>query len=725
MKLRHKTLLIVAVTTLALVGALYALTHAILLDGFRQVEEEAAQRQVKQAMAAINEEIGQLSKTAFDWSAWDDAYEFIADGNEEFISSNLVDATLDSTGLRVNLLAFVDGEGAMVFQKHYDFVTDERISPPRGFSDHVSKTGLLKLPEPESSRSGILMLPDTPLLVAARPILTSEVEGPIRGAVIMGRFLNDHELKRLMHITQLSLARQRLDSVLAPDFGAAHRALAADGGVFVQPLSDTSLAGYALLKDLYDRNTLVLRVEMERGVYAQGLITVRYLVTAIAVAGTVFGVVILLLLEGTVLRRLAALGKSVLEVGERRDSASAVSVTGHDELAELANAINGMLGQLSQAEREMVRLERLRALGEMAAGVSHNLNNMLLGILGPAEILQETVEDPDIKRRVDTIVFSAERAAELVRRLNHALPYAREQEVQPVSLSEAVRRAVASAQPRWKDAVEAEGLSIEVSTRVDETASSVRATETGLHDILLNLLFNSIESMPDGGSIAIEVAASGDQVLLSVADTGVGMDPETRRKIFEPFFTTKMTVGTGLGLYTVYNTVNSWGGSIDVESSPGEGSRFTISLPAAEAVAKVAAVVEPAAGRAGHLLVVEDDDAARDSIVQLLSRKHEVTSRNSAEGPAASITSAGFDAAVIDLGMPGVPGDAFARTLRTLDPTLPMILVTGWDLSPSDPRRAPFDFYLQKPFKGHELLSVAAEAIALRDHRRTSGKSDS
>jgi len=108
MSLRQKTLLIVAFTTLALVVSIYALGQTILLDGFHQVEREATERQVRQAVAAIDEEISQLSRTTFDWSAWDDTYQFVIDANEEFAASNLVDATLDSTGLRINLLAFVD-----------------------------------------------------------------------------------------------------------------------------------------------------------------------------------------------------------------------------------------------------------------------------------------------------------------------------------------------------------------------------------------------------------------------------------------------------------------------------------------------------------------------------------------------------------------------------------------------------------------------------------------
>ncbi len=718
MSLRQKTLLIVALTTLALVASLYALGQTILLDGFRQVEREAAERQVRQAVAAIEAEISYLSRTAIDWSGWDDTYEFVVDANEEFIESNLVDATLAVASLRINLIAIVDLEGKVVFQKGYDLSADKRVQVPLSFSEHLTETGLLGLPEPLSKRTGIVLLPDAPMLIAARPIVTSEHEGPIRGVVIMGRYLDDHEVERLQSITQLSLSRERLDKgTLEPDYQEARSALGPESRIHVQPLSDTRLAGYTIMKDLYDRDAVLLRVETTREIYQQGLLTVRYLITAVAVAGVFFAAVTVLLLEGTVLRRLADLGQSVRKVGEEKDLEAAVSVSGSDELADLGTTINDMLKQLAQAEREMVRLERLRALGEMAAGVSHNLNNMLLGILIPAEILQDQVKDPGAKKQIDAIMFSATRAAELVRQLHGALPHKREEEGGAVSATAAVKRAVESARPRWKDAAEAEGSTIKMITHLDESVPLVRGTETGLHDVLLNLLFNAIDAMPQGGSLTLCLRADGEDVLLSVEDSGVGMDTSTQRRIFEPFFTTKAAVGTGLGLYTVYNTVNSWGGSVEIESSPGIGSKFTIRLPVAAEDDELPPAKEQAPVRSGRLLVVEDDDTAREFMVKVLSGKHEVSSHDNAAAVLDEFNSGWFDAALIDLGMPGLPGDALAQTLRSRDATLPTILVTGWDIGETDPRLAHFDFCLKKPFRVPELLSTAAEAIQLRDHR--------
>ena len=257
-------------------------------------------------------------------------------------------------------------------------------------------------------------------------------------------------------------------------------------------------------------------------------------------------------------------GKAIWEGGE------VVGVTG----------VVRNIAERKQMEEEMVRLERLHALGKMSAGVSHNLNNILTGVLGPAQLVQMSVDDPQLIRQLDIIIKSAERAAELVSRLHGAVRGSREDDVHAVPINELVMEAVRTARPKWKDEPESRGISLEVTTDL-EAVPPILGTESGLHDILLNLLLNAVDAMPEGGTIEIGTEAVEEGVRLTVRDTGVGMDEETRMQVFEPFFTTKMDVGTGLGLSTVYGTVTRWGGSIEVESSPGRGATFSIYLSGA------------------------------------------------------------------------------------------------------------------------------------------------
>ena len=227
--------------------------------------------------------------------------------------------------------------------------------------------------------------------------------------------------------------------------------------------------------------------------------------------------------------------------------------------------------------QDRVRLERLSALGEIAQGVAHNFNNILVGVIGNAELIQMKATDSEVVEEADDLVKSTLRAKELVRRLTLSIQGEGEK-MEPVQVNRAVQEAVQAAQPRWKDEPESRGVAIEVVTEL-EGVPPIRGTQAGLHDILLNLLFNAVDAMPEGGRITIGAQAVEEGVQITLADTGVGMDDETCRRVFEPFFTTKADVGSGLGLSTIHGAITRWEGAIEVESRPGQGTAFTLRLP--------------------------------------------------------------------------------------------------------------------------------------------------
>jgi len=230
-----------------------------------------------------------------------------------------------------------------------------------------------------------------------------------------------------------------------------------------------------------------------------------------------------------------------------------------------------------QTERELIRLERLKSLGEMSASVSHNLNNILSGVLLPAEILKQEFTSPKAQKYIDAIRRSGQRATELVARL-HASVRGTDQSLQAVDLNDIIQDAVNVTQPRWKDQAQADGLTITIDLDLQDVPI-VSGTETGMLEITTNLIRNAIDALPDGGTITICTELVNYRVGLSIKDTGIGMGEDTRSRVFEPFFTTKMDVGTGLGLSTVYGTVTRWGGYINVISAPGKGTTFKIELP--------------------------------------------------------------------------------------------------------------------------------------------------
>jgi PAS domain S-box-containing protein len=227
-------------------------------------------------------------------------------------------------------------------------------------------------------------------------------------------------------------------------------------------------------------------------------------------------------------------------------------------------------------EQELIRLERFEALADIAAGISHSLNNILTSIYGSAQLLARATYDQKVLRWISRILVSTAKATKMLRRLDQVMRSGAEGAFHPVLVNEAVGEAVQEIQHLRINGLEARGVQIQLATELQEDIPPIQGTESGLHDILMELLNNAVDALPQGGNIAISTRAIGDQVCLQVSDDGVGMDEATRKRVFEPFFTTKVDVGTGLGLFNVYATVTRWGGHIDVTSEPGKGATFTV-----------------------------------------------------------------------------------------------------------------------------------------------------
>ena len=380
-------------------------------------------------------------------------------------------------------------------------------------------------------------------------------------------------------------------------------------------------------------------------------------------------------------------------------------------------------------EQDLIRLERLGALEDLASGISHNLNNILTGVLLPAELLQMSIDDPPLWEEVDQIVSSARHARDVVQRLSRSVRGERQERPYPVQIEEVVLEAVETVRPRWKDEAEARGVAIEVLTEL-EKVPLVRATRLGLHDIVVNLLLNAVEAMPDGGAIAVRARAqtiddgSGEaEMLLSVTDEGIGMDEATWQRVFEPFFTTKATVDAGLGLSTAYGTVMAWGGKIEVESAPGKGATFTVRLPVWQVAGESVYTEEALQEQRRRILIVEDDKVVNKVMSRLLEKEYEVEVIENGQEALDGFVPGYFDVVFIDLGLPAIPGDQVVEEMRRRDSELMAVLITGWGLKEGDPRLQKFDFHLQKPFHLRQVKNAVVQALERRDERLGKEKS--
>jgi len=249
----------------------------------------------------------------------------------------------------------------------------------------------------------------------------------------------------------------------------------------------------------------------------------------------------------------------------------------HDDLdlLERLSEQTAMAIERDQQRIQLVRAERASAIGHLSAGVSHNLNNLLTGILIPAQLLCE-IDSPEIREHAENISEAALRASTLIKQLQKSVEQGSSDSLHPIPLSPPIHAALKTIQPRWLHS----DAEYTIRTEFDEQ-STVWGDESDLHILLVALIDNAIDAMPNGGTLYLASKMQGSWTTLTVGDTGIGMDAATQQYLFEPFFTTKPTVGVGLSLSVVYNIVKLWGGSIQVESEAGQHTVFTLRLRSA------------------------------------------------------------------------------------------------------------------------------------------------
>lgn len=355
--------------------------------------------------------------------------------------------------------------------------------------------------------------------------------------------------------------------------------------------------------------------------------------------------------------------------------------------------------------------ERLRALGEMASGVAHDFNNLLGVILGRTELMigrlppGETAMHADL----DVIRQAALDGAETVKRLQAFSGVARLTQKGSADVNKVLRDAVEFTRPRWKDAAQQRGVTIEVKIEPGEVPPAAGGAPE-LREVLVNLLFNAVDAMPHGGTITLRSWAAADRVFISVTDTGVGMPETVRRKVFEPFFTTKGSRGAGLGLSASYGIISRMGGRISVESAPFQGTTFTIDLPAGEVAPSAPAQVRQRMLPLTLLLVDDEPQMLRTTKMMLEIEGHRVVAVGGGKAALDAIETEHFDAVLTDLGMPEINGLQLAEELRARGHTLPVLLITGWGLELESERVQTVGVtdILPKPFDGEKLRAKLA-----------------
>jgi CheY-like chemotaxis protein len=383
----------------------------------------------------------------------------------------------------------------------------------------------------------------------------------------------------------------------------------------------------------------------------------------------------------------------------------------------------GMLHDITEvrtAADKIAQSEKLRALGQLAGGVAHNFNNLLAAILGHTQLLRRKISELPEAERLDIIERAALDGAAVVRRINSFSLQASDEKFEPSDLNQLVRDSLDLTRTRWEDDARAQGITYTIDFRPASIPQvSGRASE--LREVFVNIIFNALDSMaPRGGRLLVNTGCTPAGAFARFSDEGVGMSEEVRKRIFEPFFTTKGLSGTGLGLSASYAIIERHGGRIEVESSDGQGSSFTVWLPLARQMGSpgeqgITHHLKPA-----KILVVDDDEAVRDALAEMLeAHGHEVFRAATAAEALDLLRIDGNRCNVVfaDLAMPEMDGLALARAIRAIaigkdDTPTSVLLITGYgDSTLSAEERNLVDGVIPKPFHEEAILDALDQVL--------------
>lgn len=394
---------------------------------------------------------------------------------------------------------------------------------------------------------------------------------------------------------------------------------------------------------------------------------------------------------------------------------------------QLYTALQHAYEEMRQTQKAAVQQERLRALGQMASGIAHDINNAISPVALYTETLLETEPGLSehtrsclevIKRAIDDVAATVARMREFYRQREPQMHLA------PMDANRLLQQVADLTRARWSDMPQQRGIVIALRTELEAGLPPVMGVDSELREALTNLVFNAVDAMPDGGTLTLRTRSAPGQVHIEVGDSGIGMDEDTRRRCLEPFFTTKGERGTGLGLAMVYGMVERHGARIEIDTGPGQGTvmRLNFALPDGPSAPVLAGAPAPISTPL-RILAVDDDPLVLKALRTALEGDgHQVCAADGGQAGidlfhAAHSRGEPFALVITDLGMPYVDGRKVAAAIKAMAPATPVLLLTGWGQRIVGDSDLPVhvDRVLSKPPKLAELREVLAAFSADRE----------
>jgi sensor domain CHASE-containing protein len=596
----------------------------IITPGFLRIERTEAQEDLDRCTEALQRECEHLCTIVLDWAAWDDTYQFMQGKNDKFQAVNLIPATFSTA--KVDLLAFFQPDGKMVWGETRDCRTTEPIEITGLLSSFAHNDHpLLKLPDLESDVHGILVSAQGPMLIASRPIVTSDRKGPSQGTMIMGRLLRQTDMEEMAKRTRVTMSFRPVESITSPSDKEVLAQLTAGSKSLIRSEDLNELRGYALVRDLFGKPALLLEARMDRRVSRNGAIAAQTATASIVVGVLVAMVVLWVWLCYRVVRPLGVITRHTERVGSQEGLRTRLKMARKDEIGVLAREFDRMVDALAEARRHGMDMSRQAGMAEVATDVLHNVGNVLSTVNISAEIVAATLRDSEVSslglaaqmlsdhkddlanfltrdskgRQLPAFLGDlAKVLAEERNRMTHemgtvngAIEHIKaviqlqqvhdhdQVVIEPVSLAQIIEEAL---RPYQVD-MDQQGIRV---VRQFGNVSDVYTDRHKLIQILGNLISNARNAVCDSGrpdkqiTLTAQVAPDRpDRVRIIVADNGVGIEPANLLRVFAFGFSMRPN-GHGYGLHSAANIAAQMAGALAAFSEgPGKGATFVVELP--------------------------------------------------------------------------------------------------------------------------------------------------